>query len=98
MPTLEGYRSHPDESITPLLREKTWARVIADPSHSVGKAAYVESCALAAIAYGADGLCIEAHVSPQKGIGDDPKQAVTPEVLGRIIRRASKLWEIHHIA
>ncbi len=97
MPALEGYRSHPDESITPLLRERTWARVVVDPSHSVGKAAYVESCSLAAIAYGADGLCIEAHVAPPRGIGDDPKQAVTPEVLARIIRRARRLWEIHHL-
>ncbi|HEY5078724.1 MAG TPA: 3-deoxy-D-arabino-heptulosonate 7-phosphate synthase, partial [Opitutaceae bacterium] len=24
-PTLDGYRNHPDESITPLLKEKTWA-------------------------------------------------------------------------
>jgi 3-deoxy-7-phosphoheptulonate synthase len=38
-PTLDGYRNHPDESITPLLKEKTWAPVIVDPSHSVGKAA-----------------------------------------------------------
>ncbi|BET67803.1 3-deoxy-7-phosphoheptulonate synthase [Opitutales bacterium ASA1] len=98
MPTLEGYRSHPDESITPLLKEKTWAPVVVDPSHSVGKAAYVESCALAALAYGADGLCIEAHVAPAKGIGDDPKQAVTPAALKRIVDRARRLWEIHHAA
>ncbi len=38
-PTLDGYRNHPDESITPLLKEKTWAPVVVDPSHSVGKAA-----------------------------------------------------------
>ncbi|MEK9810635.1 MAG: hypothetical protein VW362_09325, partial [Candidatus Nanopelagicales bacterium] len=29
-PTLEGYRNHPDESITPLLKEKTWAPVVVD--------------------------------------------------------------------
>ena len=90
-PTLDGYRNHPDESITPLLKEKTWAPVVVDPSHSVGKASYVPACALAAVAYGADGLCIEAHVSPSHGIGDDPKQAVTPEVLADIIRRARAL-------
>ena len=90
-PTLDGYRNHPDESITPLLKEKTWASVVVDPSHSVGKASYVPACALAAVAYGADGLCVEAHVSPSHGIGDDPKQAVTPEVLADIIRRARAL-------
>ena len=93
-PTLDGYRNHPDESITPLLKEKTWAPVVVDTSHSVGKAAYVPACALAAIAYGADGLCIEAHVSPSHGIGDDPKQALTPEVLADTIARAKQLWAL----
>lgn len=90
-PGLDGYRNHPDESITPLLKEKTWAAVVVDPSHSVGKAAYVPACALAAVAYGADGLCLEAHVNPSQGIGDDPKQAVTPRVLAELIARARAL-------
>jgi 3-deoxy-7-phosphoheptulonate synthase len=93
-PSLDGYRNHPDESITPLLKEKTWAPVVVDPSHSVGKASYVPACALAAVAYGADGLCIEAHVSPSHGIGDDPKQALTPQVLGETIAQAKQLWAI----
>ncbi len=93
-PTLDGYRNHPDESITPLLKEKTWAPVVVDPSHSVGKAAYVPACALAAVAYGADGLCIEAHVKPSAGIGDDPKQALTPEALTKTIAQARALWNL----
>jgi 3-deoxy-7-phosphoheptulonate synthase len=60
----------------------------------VGKAIYVPACALAAVAYGADGLCIEAHVSPSHGIGDDPKQAITPDVLAEIIRQAKQLWTL----
>jgi 3-deoxy-7-phosphoheptulonate synthase len=95
-PTLDGYRNHPDESITPLLKEKTWAPVVVDPSHSVGKASYVPAAALAAVAYGADGLCIEAHVEPSKGIGDDPKQALTPEVLATTIAQAKQLWALRH--
>ncbi|MBX3749090.1 MAG: 3-deoxy-D-arabino-heptulosonate 7-phosphate synthase [Opitutaceae bacterium] len=95
-PAPDGYRNHPDESITPLLKEKTWAAVVVDPSHSVGKAAYVPACALAAVAYGADGLCIETHVSPSHGIGDDPKQALTPEVLAKTIRQAKQLWALRH--
>lgn len=93
-PTLDGYRNHPDESITPLLKEKTWAPVVIDPSHSVGKAIYVPACALAAVAYGADGLCIESHVNPSQGIGDDPKQAVTPAVLTETIVQAKQLWTL----
>jgi len=91
MPPLEGYRNHPDESITPLLKEKTWAPVVVDPSHSVGKAVYVPHAALAAAAYGADGLLIESHCQPKKGIGDDPKQAVTPDMLGHIIREGREI-------
>lgn len=90
-PTLDGYRNHPDESITPLLKERTWAAVVVDPSHSVGKAAYVPAAALAAVAYGADGLCLESHVSPSQGLGDDPKQSVTPKVLAELIIRARAL-------
>lgn len=96
-PTLDGYRNHPDESITPLLKEKTWAPVVVDPSHSVGKAAYVPACALAAVAYGADGLCIESHVNPTQGIGDDPKQALTPEVLADTIKRAKQIWQLSRV-
>ena len=93
-PTLDGYRNHPDESITPLLKEKTWAPVVVDPSHSVGKATYVPAAALAAVAYGADGLCLESHVSPSHGIGDDPKQALTPEALAETISQARQLWSL----
>ena len=94
MPNLDGYRNHPDESITPLLKEKTWAPVVVDPSHAVGRAMFVPACCLAAIAYGADGLIIETHVDPSHGIGDDPKQAVKPEELAGIIRDAREVWAL----
>jgi len=93
-PALDGYRNHPDESIVPLLKERTWAPVVVDPSHSVGKASYVPACALAAIAYGADGLCVEAHVQPSRGIGDDPKQAITPDVLRALVAKAQAVWQL----
>ena len=93
VPALDGYRNHPDESITPLLKQKTWAPVVVDPSHSVGKAMYVPHAALAAIGYGADGLCIETNADPKRGIGDDPKQAITPEVLSDLIKDAEALFK-----
>jgi len=91
-PALDGYRNHPDESITPLLKNKTWAPVVVDPSHSVGHSEYIKACSLAAVAYGADGLCIESHIDSAKGIGDDPKQAVKPEVIKEIIDACKALW------
>ncbi|MEM6362662.1 MAG: 3-deoxy-D-arabino-heptulosonate 7-phosphate synthase [Bacteroidota bacterium] len=94
IPQMEGYRNNPDESITPLLKEKTWAPVVVDPSHSVGRAQYVPGAALAAMAYGADGLIIETHIDPKHGIGDDPKQALTPETLTKLIKDAQTIWNI----
>ena len=96
MPALDGFRNHPDESITPLLKDKSWAPVVADPSHSVGRAKFVPACSLAAIAYGADGLIIEAHVNPISGIGDDPKQAITPDVLKKLIQDCRVVWNLRH--
>ena len=94
VPKLDAYRNHPDESITPLVKEKTWAPVFVDPSHAVGKAIYVSQMALAAIAYGADGLNIECHIAPQKGIGDDPKQAIKPEILKELIRDVKVIFDL----
>lgn len=93
-PTMDGYRNYPDESITPLLKEKTWAPVIVDPSHSVGRSKYVPSAAMAAMAYGADGVIIETHGNPKLGIGDDPKQSITPDVLKKLIQDIHQIWEI----
>jgi 3-deoxy-7-phosphoheptulonate synthase len=94
VPGLDGYRNHPDESITPLLKEQTWAPVVVDPSHSVGRALYVPYCSAAAIVYGADGVCIESHIKPQEGIGDDPKQSITPGVLKKLIVELKQLWSL----
>jgi 3-deoxy-7-phosphoheptulonate synthase len=93
-PKLDGYRNNPDESITPLLKEKSWAPVVVDPSHSVGRAKYVPYAAMAAISYGADGVIMEAHVEPRKGIGDDPKQAITPDILKKVITDCKEIWRL----
>jgi 3-deoxy-7-phosphoheptulonate synthase len=96
-PPLDGYRNHPDESISPLLKNKTWAPVVVDPSHSVGHSEYVLASSLSAIAYGADGLCIESHIDPSKGIGDDPKQAITPEEMKELILSCAKVWKYRYL-
>ena len=96
-PPLEGYRNHPDESITPLLKNRTWAPVVVDPSHSVGHADFVPACSLAAIAYGADGLCIESHIQPAKGIGDDPKQAILPQKVKELVAACNEVWKNRYL-
>ncbi len=93
LPAIDGYRNYPDECICPLLKQKTWAPIVVDPSHSVGKAVYVPHAALAAVAYGANGLVIESHICPLRGIGDDPKQAITPDVLKNLIHDAKEIYQ-----
>lgn len=93
-PAVNGYRNFPDESITPLIKQKTWAPVVVDPSHSVGRAMYVPHAALAALAYGADGIIVETHCNPKKGIGDDPRQAITPDVLKNLIDDAKEIFNV----
>jgi len=95
-PTVDGFRNHPDESITVLLKQKTWAPVVVDPSHSVGKAPYVPFAVLAAAAYGADGAIVETHLEPKRGIGDDPKQAITPKVLAKIVEDTQTIYGMQH--
>lgn len=85
VPELQGLRNHPDESIIPLLKDKTWAPVVYDPSHAVGRSAFVPQAALASIVYGADGICVECHIKPSEGIGDDPKQAITPQRMQKLM-------------
>jgi len=94
LPSMDGYRNHPDESITQLLKARTWAPVVVDPSHSVGKSLYVPKAALAAAAYGADGVIMESHCRPVQGTGDDPKQAITPAVLAKLIPELRAVAEI----
>ena len=53
---------------------------------------------LVPVAYGADGLCIETHVSPSHGIGDDPKQSLTPDVLAETIAQAKQVWALRRPA
>ncbi|GHC03938.1 3-deoxy-D-arabino-heptulosonate 7-phosphate synthase [Cerasicoccus arenae] len=94
LPSIDGYRNHPDECITQLLKEKTWAAVVVDPSHSVGRARYVPGAVLAAMSYGADGVVVESHINPSHGIGDDPKQSITPDVCRQLFVDARMVWEL----
>ena len=74
-----------DVSAIAVLRERTDLPIAVDPSHAAGNAAWVPSLAAAAVAAGADALLIECHPDPQHSVCD-AAQAVTPEVLGRIVQ------------
>lgn len=73
-----------DLSVIPVLRSLTHLPIMIDPSHGTGKAEYVPSMALAAIAAGTDSLMIEVHPNPAKALSDGP-QSLTPERFDRLM-------------
>lgn len=73
-----------DLSVIPVLRSLTHLPIMIDPSHGTGKAEYVPSMALAAIAAGSDSLMIEVHPNPAKALSDGP-QSLTPERFDRLM-------------
>lgn len=67
-----------DITAIPILKSMTHLPVIADPSHSTGKAELVPPVSAAAVAAGADGLIIEVHNDPPHALCDGP-QSLTCE-------------------
>ncbi|MCY2929345.1 MAG: 3-deoxy-7-phosphoheptulonate synthase [Planctomycetota bacterium] len=68
----------------PELNDKTHLPVLVDPSHGTGHAHLVPAMSRAAIAAGADGLIIEAHLDPEHAMSDGG-QSITPAVLGELM-------------
>ncbi|MGH9413276.1 MAG: 3-deoxy-7-phosphoheptulonate synthase [Terriglobales bacterium] len=66
-----------DLSAVPALHELTHLPVLVDPSHGTGRRALIPAASRAAVAAGADGLCLEVHVRPEESISDR-EQALAP--------------------
>ena len=87
-----------DLSVVPVLRSLTHLPIMIDPSHGTGRAEYVPSMAMAAIAAGTDSLMIEVHPNPAKALSDGP-QSLTPDRFDRlmnelaVIGKAVDRWE-----
>ncbi len=64
-----------------------------DPSHGTGKAEYVPSMAMAAIAAGTDSLMIEVHPNPAKALSDGP-QSLTPERFDQLMQEISIMSKV----
>lgn len=77
-----------DLSAVPVLRSLTHLPIMIDPSHGTGRAEYVPSMAMAAIAAGTDSLMIEVHPNPAKALSDGP-QSLTPERFDRLMKELS---------
>jgi 3-deoxy-7-phosphoheptulonate synthase len=82
-----------DINAIPVLKQASHLPVIADPSHGTGKWEYVEAVSLAAIAAGADGLIIEAHLDPEMAASDG-RQSLKPERFAALVQKARQLAPI----
>lgn len=74
-----------DLNAVPLLKERTWLPVIADPSHGTGAGRLVAPMARAAVACGADGLMVEVHTHPEQALCDG-EQSMTAEAFSAMVR------------
>lgn len=98
--TFETYtRNTLDIAAIPVIKKLSHLPIIADPSHGTGRRDKVIPMARAAVAAGADGLLVEAHVDPDHAFSDGVQtlnldqfdelmgqlRLITP-VLGRTIR------------
>jgi 3-deoxy-7-phosphoheptulonate synthase len=66
------------------LNDKTHLPVLVDPSHGTGHAHLVPAMCRAAVAAGADGLLVEAHLDPERALSDGA-QSITPAALAGIM-------------
>ena len=69
-----------------MLKDLTHLPVILDPSHGVGKWAYVAAVARAGIAAGADGLIVEVHNHPAEALSDGA-QSLKPEKFAELVKQ-----------
>jgi 3-deoxy-7-phosphoheptulonate synthase len=72
------------------LKELTHLPVIADPSHSTGRASLIEPVVLAAAAAGLDGAIVEVHPDPASALSD-AEQALDFTAFERLMRRLKAL-------
>lgn len=70
-----------DLSIVSLIKELSHLPVVVDPSHGTGKRTLIKPMSLAALACGADGLMIEAHINPEDALSDASQTVSPPELL-----------------
>lgn len=88
--TFEDYtRNTLDLAAVPIIQKETGCPVIVDPSHGTGVRELVQTMSLAAVAAGANGLIIEAHIDPEASISDKLQTIDMPN-LGRIIEQTHK--------
>lgn len=82
-----------DISAVPVLKRKTHLPVIVDPSHAAGDWKLIEPLSMAAMAAGADGLMIEAHVRPEEALCDGG-QSLRPDKFQSLMKKLYSMADI----
>ena len=82
-----------DISAIPVVKSHSHLPIIVDPSHAAGKAQYIPSLSLAAVAAGADGLIIEVHPDPRHALSDAAQQ-LCPESFDSLCKDIGRIAEI----
>src|SRR4030066_575234 len=89
--TFEPYtRFTLDLSAVPVIKKFSKLPIIIDPSHAVGQSDLVIPMSRAAIAVGADGLLVEAHISPGKALCDG-QQSLNAKELMELVRQLKNI-------
>ncbi|MGH9488335.1 MAG: 3-deoxy-7-phosphoheptulonate synthase [Terriglobales bacterium] len=66
------------------IHELSHLPILVDPSHGTGRRSLIPASARAAVAAGADGICVEVHVRPEESVSD-PEQALAPADLAQLM-------------
>ena len=82
-----------DLTAVPYMQSISHLPVIVDPSHGVGVRAHVPAMARAAVACGADGIMVEAHIDPDTA-QSDAAQTINMDALSTL---AQSLLPIHRV-
>lgn len=81
-----------DINAVPILKSLTHLPIVIDPSHAVGKRAFVPELCMASVAAGADGLLLETHFDPEEAMTDGA-QTIANSKLSEIMPTLKKIAE-----
>ncbi|WP_206831090.1 3-deoxy-7-phosphoheptulonate synthase [Alicyclobacillus fructus] len=79
-----------DLNAIPVVKSLSHLPVLVDPSHGVGKRAFVRPMARAGVAAGADGVIVEIHPVPDKAMSD-AAQTIDYEEFGRMVQEVNRV-------
>lgn len=82
-----------DLSAVVVAKSLTHLPVVVDPSHGVGKRAFVGAMARAAVAAGADGILVEVHQRPDEAKSDGA-QTIGPAAFQQMMHELSAIAEV----